>query len=109
MNAQRLRLAKALASRAYQVHVFPDSTTDGDPCYVATVPELPVCMSDGETVEEAKANLESAKIDFIYFLLEDGLPVPEPRELAPYTFVDLSDFAAMDIAFAKSSAMQIPV
>ncbi len=92
MNEQRLQLARKLASRPYQVHVFPDESTEGEPCFVATVPELPVCMSDGDTVEEATINIESAKVDFIYFLLEDGLPVPEPRMLAPYTCVDMSDF-----------------
>ncbi|MXX51370.1 MAG: type II toxin-antitoxin system HicB family antitoxin [Chloroflexi bacterium] len=94
MDKRRLQQAKELAKRAYQVHVFSDESTDGDPGYVASVPELPICMSDGSTVEEAKRNLESAKVDFIYFLLEDGLPVPEPRRLDPYVCVDMSDFSA---------------
>ncbi len=92
MNEQRLQLAEKLASRAYQMHIFPDETTDGESCFVATVPELPICMSDGDTVEEAMANLESAKVDFIYFLLEDGLPVPEPRLLGSHVTIDMSDY-----------------
>ncbi len=107
MNEQRLQLARKLASRPYQVHVFPDESTEGDPCFVATVPELPVCMSDGDTVEEATINIESAKVDFIYFLLEDGLPVPEPRMLAPYTCVDMSDFSILRDESAQFPYVQI--
>lgn len=107
MNEQRLQLARKLASRPYQVHVFPDESTNGDPCFVATVPELPVCMSDGDSVEEALGNIESAKVDFIYFLLEDGLPVPEPQMLAPYTSVDMSDFFIMRDESAQFSSVQV--
>ena len=107
MDEQRLRRAKELANRPYQVHVFPDESTDGESCYVATVPELPICMSDGDTVEEAKNNLESAKVDFIYFLLEDGLPVPEPRLLDSYTCVDMSDFSVLENESAQFSSVQI--
>ena len=71
--------AQELATRQYQVQIILDETTDGEPCYVATVPELPICMSDGVTVEEARQNIQSAMVDYIYFMLEDGLPVPEPR------------------------------
>ncbi len=106
MNEERLQLAKKLASRSYQVHVFPDESTEGDPCFVATVPELPVCMSDGDTVEEAISNIESAKVDFIYFLLEDGLPVPEPQMLAPYTCVDMGDFSIVRDGSAQFSSVQ---
>lgn len=107
MDEQRLRRARELASRAYQVHVFPDESTNGDPGFVASIPELPICMSDGETVEEAKNNLESAKVDFIYFLLEDGLPVPEPRLLGSYTCIDMSDFSVSIDESAQFSFAQI--
>lgn len=107
MNERRLKRAKELAKQAYQVHVFSDESTDGEPAYVASVPELPICMSDGSTVEEAKRNLESAKVDFIYFLLEDGLPVPEPRRLDPYVCVDMSDFTAEEDEPAQSPSTHI--
>lgn len=37
-------------------------------------------MSQGETLEEALANLEDAKESWIEVELEDGHPIPEPRE-----------------------------
>lgn len=107
MNKLILRRAREMASRAYQVHVFPDESTDGEPGFVATVPELPICMADGATVEEAKRNLESAKIDFIYFLLEDRLPVPEPRLLGSYTQVNMSDYLVLEDETAQFSSVQI--
>lgn len=78
MNKERLSQARHLAMRAYSVEVFQDRATDGEPIFVAQTPELPGCIGQGETVEEATADLHNARVDFIYFLLEDGLPVPEP-------------------------------
>jgi len=43
----------------YAVTVAPRSEADGGG-YLATVPDLPSCMSDGETPEEALANVRDA-------------------------------------------------
>jgi predicted RNase H-like HicB family nuclease len=53
-------------------------------CY-AFHPELPGCISGGETPNKAKQNLSDARIDYIYYLLEDGLQVPDlnPPEIEP--------------------------
>ena len=107
MDEQTLRRAKELASRAYQVHVFPDASTDGELGFVATVPELPICMADGDSVEEAKHNLESAIVDFIYFLLEDGLPVPEPRLIGSHTIIDMSDYLDLENESYQFSSVKI--
>jgi predicted RNase H-like HicB family nuclease len=53
--------------------------TTVDTLYIAQNPELPGCKSQGRTPKEAIANLAAARIDFIYFLIEDGLPVPDPQ------------------------------
>ena len=91
MNEERLRKAKRLADRPYQVRIVPDETTDGKPGYFVRIPEMPGCVSDGDTVEEAKRHLELAKVDFIYFLLEDGLPVPEPQLLNTHVILNMRD------------------
>lgn len=44
--------------------------------YVAQVPVLRGCVSQGETKEEALANVKEAIEAYIEALLEDGLPVP---------------------------------
>ena len=50
--------------------------------YVALVPVLRGCVSQGETKDEALANVKEAMEAYIEALLEDGLPVPteEGRE-----------------------------
>lgn len=49
--------------------------------YVAFVPALPGCMTQGETFEEAKENIQDAIVGYIQVLREDGDDVPtEYRE-----------------------------
>ena len=92
MNSIYLSKAKQLAKLAYSVHVLPDETTEGEPTLVAVVPEMPGCIAHGEIIDEALEWLESTKIDHIWFLLDKGLPVPEP--LGPDVRIETSDYAA---------------
>jgi antitoxin HicB len=41
-------------------------------------PDLPGCMSAGETIEEAVANAEDAKRCWIMAMKEAGRPIPRP-------------------------------
>ena len=50
--------------------------TDEDGMYVVTVPALPVCISDGRTVEEAMSNIREAVQWFIDAMNADGKPIP---------------------------------
>lgn len=62
----------------YRVVVAPEACTDGSRCYMARIPELPGCESHGETVEEARENLEEAKQLYLESLIEDGIEPPIP-------------------------------
>ena len=42
------------------------------------MPELPGCLSQGETVEEALAMIREAQRLWIEVALEDGIPIPQP-------------------------------
>ncbi len=44
--------------------------------YVAFVPALPGCMTQGETFEETKENIHDAIVGYIQVLREDGDDVP---------------------------------
>jgi predicted RNase H-like HicB family nuclease len=44
--------------------------------YVASVPSLPGCVSQGDTWDEAVANIREAIRLYIEVLREDGRPVP---------------------------------
>jgi len=46
--------------------------------WLAEIPLLPGCMSDGETVEEAITNLNNAKKSWLETCLELGRTIPEP-------------------------------
>ena len=56
-----------------QVIIYPGE----DGYYIAEVPSLPGCISQGATKEEAAANIREAISGYIAALEEDNLPVPE--------------------------------
>lgn len=63
---------------SYSIHVVPDETTDGEPCYLASHPELQGCMSHGLTIAEAMTNLHAARELYITTLQELDQPIPPP-------------------------------
>ncbi|CDX54388.1 MULTISPECIES: type II toxin-antitoxin system HicB family antitoxin [unclassified Mesorhizobium] len=66
----------------YPVVIAPLSTEDGGG-FSAYVPDLPGCMSDGETPEEAISNVQDAIAAWIEAAHELGRSVPRPsRKLA---------------------------
>lgn len=65
----------------YEVLIGPLSEEDGGG-FVATVPELPGCMSDGETPQEALENAYDAIGCWIEAAREMGRQVPAPKRLA---------------------------
>ena len=67
---------------AYPLIVEPLSEEDGGG-YIAIVPDLPGCMSDGETPAEAAENVQDAIATWIEAAHDVGHVVPEPsRHLA---------------------------
>ena len=48
--------------------------------YVASVPALPGCMTQGETFEETQENIKDAITGYIAILREDGDEVPLEHE-----------------------------
>ena len=49
-----------------------------DEAFIAEVPELPGCMADGKTCQEALSNAETVIQEWIETAAELGRPVPEP-------------------------------
>ena len=50
-----------------------------DAAFIAEVPELPGCMADGGTYQEAVANVEKIIGEWIETAKESGRPIPQPR------------------------------
>ncbi len=61
----------------YRITLRPLSASEGSG-WLAEVPELSGCMSDGDTPQEAVENVMDAIACWIEAAEEDGRPVPSP-------------------------------
>ena len=59
----------------YRLELIPDPYEGG---YTVSYPELPGCLSIGQTVTEAHRNAEDAKREWLKAALEEGIDIPEP-------------------------------
>ncbi len=60
-------------------NIIVEMWDDGEgPYWVARIAELPHCLIHGDTPEEAIAEIEEVKRDWIKSNLERGLKIPEP-------------------------------
>jgi len=59
----------------YRLEIVPDSDEGG---FVARYPELPGCITVGETMEETAANALDAKRAWLEAAIEDGVQIGEP-------------------------------
>ena len=66
----------------YRIEIIEDKEEGG---FVVSYPELPGCISCGETVESALENAKDAKKEWIRAALEDGIEIQEPDSLENYS------------------------
>ncbi|HLX39434.1 MAG TPA: type II toxin-antitoxin system HicB family antitoxin [Ktedonobacteraceae bacterium] len=66
-----------MISYQYTIILHPDPEEGG---YTVTVPALPGCITQGETLEEAIAMAKDAIRLHVELLIADGEPVPEERD-----------------------------
>jgi predicted RNase H-like HicB family nuclease len=62
----------------YQALIFRDEASGW---YVADVPDLPGCMSQGSTREEARDNVRESIRGYLAVLRMDGREIPKPTHL----------------------------
>jgi predicted RNase H-like HicB family nuclease len=67
----------------YSIAIYPDKEDGG---YVAEIEDLPGCLTQGETLEEAIANIAEARELWIETVYELGNEIPLPNRK-----IDLSD------------------
>lgn len=67
---------------SYRMEIVEDQEEGG---YVVSFPDLPGCITCGETLEKAVKNAEDAKRSWIEAALEDGMLIPEPDSLEEYS------------------------
>ncbi len=63
-------------SSKYEIIIY---WSDEDNSFVAEVPELPGCMADGKSYQEAVSNAEIVIKEWIETAKELGRPIPQPR------------------------------
>jgi antitoxin HicB len=64
----------------YKILLTADEDEDGHQGWVAEVLELPGVLSQGETIEEAAENVRDAMAGWLSVAIEDGKPIPRPRD-----------------------------
>src|SRR5438128_2102349 len=73
----------------YAIRIQND-TCDERPCFMAVHPELEGCMAQGDTPQEAVANLKDALRDYISALLEMGITPPLPRVVTEQSSITMA-------------------
>lgn len=68
---------EAMSNYQYTIILHPDPDEGG---YTVTVPALPGCVTQGETLEEAIAMAKDAIRLHVEALMSEGEPVPEEHE-----------------------------
>ena len=82
MNDELWEKAEELAAQLYAITIEHEQLSDGQTIFFVKNPDLPGCKAEGITIDEAKANLAEARVDYIHALLEEGLPIPEPPRIS---------------------------
>jgi len=75
-----MRVMARQRTKSYSWSVFYEQAPEGG--YVASVPALPGCHTQGDTIEEAEQNIKEAIALYLESLAAHGEPVPiEGRSL----------------------------
>jgi antitoxin HicB len=72
-------------SLPYHIELVRDTDEDGRSGWVASVAELPGCLSQGDDPGEAVASVQDAMLGWISIALEDGSEIPPPRGEAQHS------------------------
>jgi len=80
VNAKRKEIEHYLSlPYAVEVRQYEDGT------WFARMPELPGCMTEADTLEEAIAQIKDAQREWIAACLEDRTAIPEPQHMQGYS------------------------
>lgn len=67
---------------SYRMEMIEDQDEGG---FVVSYPDLPGCITCGETVEIAVANARDAKREWLAAAIEEGIEIREPDSLEDYS------------------------
>ncbi len=66
----------------YRMEIVEDTDEGG---FVVSYPDLPGCLTCGETLESAVANAQDAKKIWLETAIDEGINIPEPDSLDDYS------------------------
>lgn len=69
-------------SLPYKMEIIPDTEEGG---FTVSFPELPGCVTCGDTLTSALDNAKDAKAAWLEAAIEDGISIPEPDSLDDYS------------------------
>ena len=67
-----MRTIEEYLKMPYRIEIIPDTAEGG---YAASFPELPGCITCGETIEEAVTNATDAKREWLEAAIENGVEI----------------------------------
>lgn len=81
MRDALLHKARDLADRPYHIEIEcePGELSPEIPRYTACIREMPYCVAQGFTEEEARKDIRSVLVDYILSLLVRNIDIPEPE------------------------------
>jgi antitoxin HicB len=85
VTAEKRDIEQAVAqymALPYRIELIPDPEDGG---YAVSVPDLPGCISQGDSVEEAIEMIRDAQRAWLTVALEPRDPIPQPRLLEHYS------------------------
>jgi len=65
----------------YSIRIIPEEVGG----FFAEIEELQGCMTQGDTIEEVKENIEEAKESWLTVAIEEEIEIPQPREMEEYS------------------------
>lgn len=81
-EAKNVKTLNDYMAMSYRMEIVEDKDEGG---FVVSYPDLPGCITCGETVESAVANALDAKKAWLEAALEDGVEIHEPDSLEDYS------------------------
>ena len=82
MRSEIMRTLNDYMKMNYRMEIMEDREEGG---YVVSFPDLPGCITCGETMETALSNAEDAKKAWLEAALEEGIKIQEPDDLKGYS------------------------
>lgn len=77
-----MKMLNEYMAMSYRMEIVEDKDESG---FVVSYPELPGCITCGETIETAIANALDAKKAWLEAALEDGIEIQAPDSLEDYS------------------------